>query len=130
MRRFIEVLLLGSVAALLLATAGSVAPSTAALGTYETLRSAESAGANIGYLVSQYNSLLSQSANDSSFSSLRDQASALQQTATSARDFSNTITIVIVLVVPFFLATLALGIVRLSTALARHRKMNMELEPM
>ena len=128
-RWFIEVLLLASVAILLITTAfGGSLPSTTALGTFETLRGAETSGANIGNLVSQYNTLLSQSANDSSFSSLRNQALALQQTATSARILSNTITMILVPVVPFFLATLALGIVRLSAAVGRRRKMDMEIE--
>jgi methionyl-tRNA synthetase len=128
-RHAIEALLLISVTILLLwpTIVHGDSPSTTALNTFETLRNAEASGANIASLVSQYNSLLQQSAPNSSFISLQNQATAAQKAATAAAALSSTMIIVLVPIIPFFLALLAVGITRLSARLAKERKLDMEV---
>jgi len=111
-----------------LATTVSGSPSSAALGAFEALRNAEASGANIGEFVSQYNSLLQQSANDSSFNSLQSQILEAQQTATSAATFNTTLTIILVPIIPFFLALFSVVIVRLVSRVERKRKLDMEVK--
>src|SRR6266487_6298280 len=103
-------------------------PSSAALSAFEALRIAEASGANIDLLVSQYNSLLQQSANDSSFNSLQSQILEAQQSASSTATFNTTLTIILVPIIPFFLALLSVVMVRLVSRVERKRKLDMEVK--
>ena len=118
----IGILLLGS-------TVSGTAPSAVAQNTFETLRSAEASGANIDSLVSQYNSLLQQSAQDSSFVSVQSQAAAVQQAALASKTFNGIFTIVLIPVIPLFLAVLTVAIFRLLAKVARKKILDMEIRP-
>ena len=109
-------------------TVSGSSPSSAALGAFDALRNAEASGANIGALVSQYNSLLQQSANDSSFNSLQSQILEAQQSASSTATFNTTLTIILVPIIPFFLALFSVMIVRLVSRVERKRKLDMEVK--
>ena len=122
------VLILLAMSVFVLATTVSGSPSSAALGAFEALRNAEASGANIGLLVSQYNSLLQQSANDSSFNSLQSQILEAQQSASSTATFNTTLTIILVPIIPFFLALLSVIIVRVVSRVERKRKLDMEVK--
>ncbi len=128
-RAFLVVLTL-SIAIFLLGSTGSgSAPSAIAQNAFEAMRSAEASGANIDSLVSQYNSLLQQSAPapDSSFVSVQSQAAAVQQAALTSKTFDGIFTIVLIPVIPLFLAVLTVAIFRLLAKVARKKILDMEI---
>ena len=127
-RRAFLVMLTLSIAIFLLGSTGSGSdPSAIAQNTFEAMRSAEASGANIDSLVSQYNSLLQQSAPDSSFVSVQSQAAAVQQAALASKTFNGIFTIVLIPVIPLFLAVLTVAIFRLLAKVARKKILDMEI---
>ena len=127
-RRAFLVMLTLSIAIFLLGSTGSgSAPSAIAQNAFEAMRSAEASGANIDSLVSQYNSLLQQSAPDSSFVSVQSQAAAVQQAALTSKTFDGIFTIVLIPVIPLFLAVLTVAIFRLLAKVARKKILDMEI---
>ena len=128
-RAFLVVLTLSMAIFLLGSTVSGSAPSSVAQNTFEAMRSAEASGANIDSLVSQYNSLLQHSTSDSSFVSVQGQATALQQAALASKTFNGIFTIVLIPVIPLFLAVLTVAIFRLLAKVARKKILDMEIRP-
>jgi len=128
-RAFLVVLTLSIAIFLLGSTVSGSAPSSVAQNTFEAMRGAEASGANIDSLVSQYNSLLQQSAPapDSSFVSVQSQAAAVQQAALTSKTFDGIFTIVLIPVIPLFLAVLTVAIFRLLAKVARKKILDMEI---
>lgn len=109
-------------------TAGQNQPSRTALATFEMLHTAESAGANITSLVDQYNSLLQQSAPNSSFVDLGQAAETAQNTAVSLRSTDQTLTVVLVPVMALLLALAGEGLLQFRRRIIRTRMLEMEIE--
>lgn len=103
-------------------------PSTVARNSFEGLRAAEASGADITGLVAQYNSLLERSANDSPFSSLQNQIMAAQQAALASRATTNTLSILLIPIIPFFLALLTAVILGIARKVERERRLDMEVK--
>jgi hypothetical protein len=103
-------------------------PSTVARNSFEQLKAAEASGADITGLVAQYNSLLERSANDSAFNSLQSQTVAAQQAALASRAATNTLAIVLIPTIPFFLALLTAGILGVARKVKRAKELDLEIK--
>ncbi len=102
-------------------------PPAGALQAFESLHAAESAGANIGSLVSQYNSLLLASAPGGSFQALQSQALEAENRALAQGGFERTL---ILIAVPTFslLLSLALhGVLYLRARVADRKLLDQEI---
>lgn len=106
---------------------GENEPSSAALATFEAIHSAEESGANIGAMVSQYNSLLQGSASDDAFNAIKSEAIEAQQSALVARSFDNQLTIVLAPVIAFIISFVTTGSLRFRKKLAMERVLDREI---
>src|SRR6267143_4954234 len=109
-------------------TAGQGPPTTTALSTFVALRAAESAGANITDLVNQYNTLIQQTAPNSSFVSLEQLANNAQQDALAAKSTSQTLTLVLTPILALALSLVTEGLLQLRRKIERERLLEMEIE--
>jgi predicted PurR-regulated permease PerM len=108
--------------------AGQSPPATTALNTFEALRAAENAGANITGLVNQYNTLIQQNAPNSSFASLAQLASNAQQDALALRSSSQTLTLVLIPILALTLSLVTEGLLQLRRKIGQNRLLEMEIE--
>lgn len=109
--------------------AGQGSPGPAALATFQALQTAESAGADITSLVSQYNSLIEQSAPvNSSLASLTQLARSAQQNSLALRSFDQTLTLILVPVIAMVLAFATEGLLQLRRRIERKRMLEMEIK--
>jgi hypothetical protein len=112
----------------LLPIAGQGPPTTTALNTFVALRAAESAGANITDLVNQYNTLIQQTAPNSSFVSLGQLANNAQQDALVIKSTSQTLTLVLTPILALALSLVTEGLLQLRRKIERERLLEMEIE--
>jgi len=109
-------------------TAGQSPPTTTALSTFVALRAAESAGANITDLVNQYNTLIQQTAPNSSFVSLEQLANNAQQDALAVKSASQTLTLVLIPILALTLSLVTEGLLQLRRKIEQNRLLEMEIE--
>jgi len=107
--------------------AGEKAPSSTALAAFEAIHSAEESGADVGALVSQYNSLLQNSAPDAAFDVITNQAIAAQKSALSAESLDNLLTRLLVPVIAFILSFITTCSLRFRKRLAKERILDSEI---
>ena len=108
--------------------AGQGSPGPEALATFQALQAAESSGADITSLVSQYNSLIERSAPvNSSFASVAHFARSAQQNSLALRSFDQTLTLVLVPVMALVLALATEGLLQLRRRIERERMLEMEI---
>ncbi len=107
--------------------AGEKAPSSTALAAFEAIHSAEESGTDVGALVSQYNSLLQNSAPDAAFDVITNQAIAAQKSALSAQSLDNLLTRLLVPVIAFILSFITTCSLRFRKRLAKERILDSEI---
>jgi len=107
--------------------AGDNTLSSTAISTFEVIHSAEESGADIGGLVSQYNSLLQDSAPDTAFGVIMNQAVEAQKSVLAARSLDNLLTQLLIPVIAFILSFITTGSLRLRKRLAKERMLDSEI---
>ena len=107
--------------------AGDNTLSSTAISTFEVIHSAEESGADIGGLVSQYNSLLQNSAPDAAFDVITNQAITAQKSALSAQSLDNLLTRLLVPVIAFILSFITTSSLRFRKRLAKERILDSEI---
>ncbi len=126
-RRLLFVLLPLILATTFSITVHSSSTSGAALRAFESLRSAETAGANVTSLAAEFNLLLQSSSPDSSFQSLQNDASSAGVAASAHAATSRTLMLALVPIVALVLTIAVESLVYIRERIQRNRMLRQEV---